>query len=148
VHLVSIGDYLRLAKRHLVILLLLPIFFAAAGFFTSNSEARVYRSTAQVLLRPNDPNERVGTSAAGTEIQNADRIVRAQASIARGPVVRKQTAAVLGNVSEIEIQDSITTSRRPKPPRSQTRYLSHLSKTGGFRRSLALTLRSPTSTND
>jgi polysaccharide biosynthesis transport protein len=105
---VSIGDYLRLARQHLIILLLLPIVFAAAGFFTSNSEARVYRSTAQVLLRPNDPNERVGTSATGTEIQNADRIVRAQASIARGPVVRKQTAVALGNVSESEIQDSIT----------------------------------------
>jgi polysaccharide biosynthesis transport protein len=105
---VSIGDYIGLTRRHFVILVFLPILFAAAGFFTANSEARVYRSTAQVLLRPNDPNERVGTSASGTEIQNADRIVRAQASIARGPVVRKQAAVVLGDVSEREILGSIT----------------------------------------
>jgi Mrp family chromosome partitioning ATPase/capsular polysaccharide biosynthesis protein len=105
---VSIGDYVKLARRHFFILLFVPVLFAAVGFFVSNSEARVYRSSAQVLLRPNDPNERVGTSATGTEIQNADRIVKAQASIARGPVVRKQTAAALGNVSEREIQDSIT----------------------------------------
>jgi polysaccharide biosynthesis transport protein len=102
---VNIGDYLRLARRYLIVLLVVPILLGAAGLLSARSEAKVYRSTAEVLLRPNDPNERGGTSGGtGTEILNADRIVQAQANIARGPNVRKAAAEKLGSVTDKELQ--------------------------------------------
>jgi capsular exopolysaccharide synthesis family protein len=105
---VTISDYLRLARQYFLVLLLVPVTSGAAGLFSARSQAKVFRSTAQVLLRPNDPNERVGTSGAtGTEILNADRIVQAQASIARGPNVRKAAAAKLGSATEQELQRAI-----------------------------------------
>jgi Mrp family chromosome partitioning ATPase/capsular polysaccharide biosynthesis protein len=108
---VSISDYLRLARKHIIILLCVPVILGAAGWFSARSQAKVYRSTAQVLLRPNDPNERVGTSGAtGTEILNADRIVQAQANIAKGPAVRKAVAAKLGSVTEQELKKNLVVS--------------------------------------
>ncbi len=107
----SISDYLRLARRYLVILICVPLALGVAGLLSARSQAKVYRSTAQVLLRPNDPNERVGTSGAtGTEILNADRIVQAQADIAKGPTVRKAAADKLGTVTEQELQKSLVVS--------------------------------------
>jgi Mrp family chromosome partitioning ATPase/capsular polysaccharide biosynthesis protein len=108
---VSIGDYLRLARRYLVVLVCAPLVLGAVGLLSARSQAKVYRSTAQVLLRPNDPNERVGTSGAtGTEILNADRIVQAQADIAKGPTVRKAAAAKLGTVTEQELRKTLVVS--------------------------------------
>jgi polysaccharide biosynthesis transport protein len=108
---VSISDYLRLARRYLVILICAPLALGGAGLLSARSQAKVYRSTAQVLLRPNDPNERVGTSGAtGTEILNADRIVQAQADIAKGPTVRKAAATKLGTVTEQELQKTLVVS--------------------------------------
>jgi polysaccharide biosynthesis transport protein len=108
---VSISDYLRLARRYLVILVLVPVVFGAAGLLSARSQAKVYRSVAQVLLRPNDPNERGGTSGAtGTEILNADRIVQAQANIARGPNVRKAAVEKLGSVTQQELQKVVVVS--------------------------------------
>jgi Mrp family chromosome partitioning ATPase/capsular polysaccharide biosynthesis protein len=107
----SFSDYLRLARRYVLVLVCLPLVTGVAGFASARSQAMVYRSTAQVLLRPNDPNERVGTSGAtGTEIQNADRIVQAQASIARGPDVRRAAATALGSVTEQELERVLTVS--------------------------------------
>jgi Mrp family chromosome partitioning ATPase/capsular polysaccharide biosynthesis protein len=107
---VSISDYLQLARRYIVILICVPLVFGVGGLLSARSQARVYRSTAQVLLRPNDPNERVGSGATGTEILNADRIVQAQANIARGPGVRKAAAEKLGTVTERELASALSVS--------------------------------------
>jgi polysaccharide biosynthesis transport protein len=108
---VTISDYLRLARQYIFVLLCVPLVLGVAGLLSARSQAKVYRSTAQVLLRPNDPNERVGTSGAtGTEILNADRIVQAQANIAKGPTVRKAAAAKLGSVTEQELLRAVAVS--------------------------------------
>jgi polysaccharide biosynthesis transport protein len=104
----SIQEYMRLARRHLLLLVTVPLLLAALGYFVANSQAKSYRSTAQVLLRPNDPNERVGTGGTGTEILNADRIVQAQANIARGPDVRREAAAKLGIISDVDLKKVLT----------------------------------------
>jgi polysaccharide biosynthesis transport protein len=109
--LVSIGDYLRLARRYAALLICVPLGLGVAGLLSARSQAKVYRSTSQVLLRPNDPNERIGTSGAtGTEILNADRIVQAQADIAKGPTVRTAAAAKLGTVTEQDLKSRLVVS--------------------------------------
>jgi Mrp family chromosome partitioning ATPase/capsular polysaccharide biosynthesis protein len=108
---VSMSDYLRLAQRYALIVVTVPLVLGVAGLLSARSQAKVYRSTAQVLLRPNDPNERVGTSGAtGTEILNADRIVQAQADIAKGPTVRTAAAAKLGTITEQELKKTLVVS--------------------------------------
>ena len=104
----ELHEYLRLARRHLIVLLAIPAVLATLGYLMANSQARIYRATSQVLLRPNDPNERAGSVSSGTEILNADRIVQAQANIARGPTVRAQAAARLGNISDLELRNVVT----------------------------------------
>jgi polysaccharide biosynthesis transport protein len=107
---VSFGDYLQLARRYVIALICIPLVFGVAGLLSARSQAKIFRSTAQVLLRPNDPNERVGSGATGTEILNADRIVQAQAHIARGPGVRKAAAANLGSITEGELANALSVS--------------------------------------
>jgi polysaccharide biosynthesis transport protein len=107
---VSFSDYLQLARRYITVLITIPLIFGVTGLLSARSQAKVFRSTAQVLLRPNDPNERVGSGATGTEILNADRIVQAQANIARGPGVRKAAAANLGSITEGELASALSVS--------------------------------------
>jgi polysaccharide biosynthesis transport protein len=103
------SDYVRLAKRSLGLLIVVPLALATAGFLTARGQAKVYQATAEVLLRPNDPNERVGTSGGtGTEILYADRIVQAQANIARGASVRDAAAAALGGATALQLEHVVT----------------------------------------
>jgi polysaccharide biosynthesis transport protein len=100
---------MRLARRSLGLLIVVPLALATAGFLSARGQAKVYQATAQVLLRPNDPNERVGTSGGtGTEILYADRIVQAQANIARGASVRNAAAAALGDVTPLQLERVVT----------------------------------------
>ncbi len=105
----SIIQYLQLIRRHIAVLVLLPLLFAAGGYVGAKSQPKVYRATAHVLLRPNDPNERVGTGGSnGMELLSADRIVQAQADIARGPGVLRQAAASLANTTKRELEQVVT----------------------------------------
>lgn len=54
--------YASLARRYLALLIAVPVLFAVAGYLNSDRQARMYAATTQVLLRPNDPNERLGSS--------------------------------------------------------------------------------------
>jgi polysaccharide biosynthesis transport protein len=100
---------MRLARRSLGLLIVVPLALATAGFLSARGQAKVYQATAQVLLRPNDPNERVGTSGGtGTEILYADRIVQAQANIARGASVRNAAAAALGDATALQLERVVT----------------------------------------
>ena len=105
----SIHQYLQLIRRHIALLVLFPLLCAAGGYIGAKSQPKVYRATAHVLLRPNDPNERVGTGGSnGMELLSADRIVQAQADIARGPGVLRQAAASLTNTTERDLEKVVT----------------------------------------
>lgn len=54
--------YASLARRYLALLIAVPVLFAVAGYLNSDRQTRMYTATTQVLLRPNDPNERLGSS--------------------------------------------------------------------------------------
>ena len=104
----GIQEYFRLIRQHLVTLVVTPLLLAAIVFFASGRQEPIYRATSKVLLRPNDPNERVGTGAAGNEIVNADRVVQAQADIARSPSVLEAASAALGTISVPQLEKILT----------------------------------------
>ena len=103
----SIHQYLRLIRRHIAVLVLLPLLFAAGGS-GAESQPKVYGATAHVLLRPNDPNERVGTGGERDGAAQRRSHSAAQADIARGPAVLRQAAASLTNTTERELQQVVT----------------------------------------
>ncbi len=108
----DIRDYWHLARRHLVLLVLVPVFAAVAGYMMADRQAPLYRATSVILLRPNDPNERRGTGGDSTEILYAERIVEAGVKIAGGPKVAERAAASLtnGTASEVSSAISVTSS--------------------------------------
>lgn len=69
---------------------------------------RLYSTSAQVLVRPNDPDEQLGSSStAVSDVNNevaADRFVKAQANVAGGPLVRAAAAQKLDNESVAELE--------------------------------------------
>ena len=95
-------DYLSLLRRNLPVLLILPLLAATVAYFVTNSEQKLYSTSAEVLLRPNDPNERLGSSSGifyDISASSSVRYLTAQASIAMGPAVRKAVAAKLETTS-------------------------------------------------
>jgi Mrp family chromosome partitioning ATPase/capsular polysaccharide biosynthesis protein len=108
---VELHDYLALVRRYLIALIAVPLVIAALAYVQSSRKPDQFTATAIVLLRPNDPNERLGTSSeGGTEQFNADRFVRAQANVVRGPDVVAAAAAFLGDRNSKEVAGSLTVS--------------------------------------
>ena len=106
----ELSDYLQLIKRNWKVLIALPLLLAVGAFLNSNRQPKQYQSTATVLLKPNDPNERFGTANVGsaTELANSSRIVKSLASIADGPEVAEAAAGILGNgVTTAQVQSAI-----------------------------------------
>ncbi len=106
----ELSDYLQLIKRNWKVLVALPLLLAVGAFLNSNRQPKQYQSTATVLLKPNDPNERFGTANVGsaTELANSSRIVKSLASIADGPEVAEAAAKILGNgVTTAQVQSAI-----------------------------------------
>ena len=108
-------DYLSLLRRNLPVLLLLPLLAATVAYFVTNSEQKLYSTSSEVLLRPNDPNERLGSSSGifyDISASSSVRYLTAQASIAMGPAVRQAVSATLVTISAGEVGGSlgVTTS--------------------------------------
>jgi polysaccharide biosynthesis transport protein len=106
---VDIHDYLTLTRRYLLLLIAVPLVAGGLMYLQSSRQPTKYTATATVLLRPNDPNERLGTGSNGsTEVFNATAFVRAQQPVVEGPNVVDAAASFLGNVSADEVKDAIT----------------------------------------
>jgi polysaccharide biosynthesis transport protein len=107
----SLGEYLQIARRHLLVLLVVPVLVGVAMYVFTDSRSRTYSATATVMLRPNDPNERLGSSTgSGSDSINAvsaERLVRAQASIAAGPQVRAAAQVRLDVLTSEQIRDAV-----------------------------------------
>lgn len=110
----ELSDYLQLAKRNWKVLVALPIVLALGAFLNANREHKLYQSTTTVLLKPNDPNERFGSTGnlgSATELVNSSRIVKSLANIADGPIVAQAAADFLGGgATPGEIQKAISVS--------------------------------------
>ncbi len=106
----DISDYWQLVRRNVALLLLLPALATVAGFVMADKKDRLYRSTASILLRPNDPTERQGSGGSGTEIVFGDRIVRASAQMVTGPAIRQRAAASIPNASLGEVAGATSVS--------------------------------------
>ncbi len=109
----ELSDYLLLVKRNWKVLVALPLLLALGAFVNSNRQAKLYQSTATVLLKPGDPNERFGTANVGsaTELVNSSRIVKSLASIADGPDVAEAAAEILGGgLTSGEVQSAVSVS--------------------------------------
>jgi polysaccharide biosynthesis transport protein len=105
---VDIHDYLTLLRRYLILLIAVPLVAGGLMFVQSSRQPSKYTATSTVLLRPNDPNERLGTgSNGGTEVFNATAFVRAQQPVVEGPNVVGAAAKFLGNVSDDEVKKAI-----------------------------------------
>ena len=109
---VELRGYLNLARRHIWWLIVVPIFAATGVYFLSRAETPQYVATAQVLLRPNDPSERLGTSSGtSSEINSAasaDRYVKAQANIAKSPAVRAAAAREVAGTTEGLVKEALS----------------------------------------
>ena len=77
----QISDYVALARRNLAILIAIPLAIAALAFGLVARQPAKYMATAQVLLRPNDPNEKFGNTP-DTSGVSIDKLLKAQAAIA------------------------------------------------------------------
>jgi uncharacterized protein involved in exopolysaccharide biosynthesis len=102
--------YANLAMRNLAILIAVPLVLGSLAFLNSNRATRMYAATSLVLLRPNDPNERLGSSnASQTNTNVGEQYARSQANLARGPEVRSAAAdATEHEVLEIEEAVGVT----------------------------------------
>jgi polysaccharide biosynthesis transport protein len=91
----TLRDYLAIVRRRKWIIVTLPIVAAAAAFFLSNAQARVYRAQASVLV-----NRSVGvsTNITGVDPSTADpfRYLSTQADIARSPALATRVVATSG----------------------------------------------------
>ncbi len=109
----EISDYLQLVKRNWKVLVALPLLLAVGAFLNAKRDPKLYQSTATVLLKPNDPNERPGTANIGTatELVNASRIIKSLASVADGPAVAEAAAKILGGgITTGQVQSAISVS--------------------------------------
>jgi uncharacterized protein involved in exopolysaccharide biosynthesis len=61
----QLHDYLRLARRNLALLVLLPLLLGVGAWFYSNSKPKQYSASALVLMHPNDPNEQLNSVGTG-----------------------------------------------------------------------------------
>ena len=99
--------YANLAMRNLAILIAVPLVFGGLAFLNSNRATRMYAATSLVLLRPNDPNERLGSSnASQTNTNVGEQYARSQANLARGPEVRSAAADATDH-EVLEIEDAV-----------------------------------------
>lgn len=104
----DLSYYASLARRHLVVLILAPLLLAALAFFVSNSRDRQYSATTQVLLRPNDPIERLGSSTASvSQVTNIEQYVRSQSNLVRSADIRAAVADVLQIEDNDLIEDAL-----------------------------------------
>ena len=88
--------YATLAWRYLWVLALVPVVLAGVAYFQADGQDRMYSATSQVLLRPNDPNERLGSSdQAVSQVGNIEQYVRSQGNLARSPEIRVAVAQQL-----------------------------------------------------
>ncbi len=102
--------YAGLARRYLALLLAIPLVFVLAGYLNADRQTRMYSATAQVLLRPNDPNERLGSATqSASVVSNIEQYVRSQGNLARGPEVRTAAATSLALEPE-DLEDEVKVS--------------------------------------
>jgi capsular exopolysaccharide synthesis family protein len=105
----QLHDYLRLARRNLALLLLLPLLLGALAWFYSSSKPEQFRASALVLLHPNDPNENVA-SAGGQQTRYFDMAAFAQSQLAiiGSPGVAQRAADLLPGSSVGRIRGAST----------------------------------------
>ena len=100
--------YLNLVRRNILILLLIPVLLGAGAYYNSSRDPKIYTASATILLRPNDPNEQLASGNLNTgAVQGLETVARALAAIAAGPNVRDAASKLLGDVSPVEITESI-----------------------------------------
>jgi Mrp family chromosome partitioning ATPase/capsular polysaccharide biosynthesis protein len=91
---VELPDYVALAKRNLVLLLALPLLFGALGYGLTAQQERKWSATASVLLRPNDPSERLDPGIQLNTI-SSDKLVQAQPGVVKsGSVLTVASEAI------------------------------------------------------
>ncbi len=100
--------YLNLVRRNILILLLIPVLLGAGAYYKSSRDPKIYTASATILLRPNDPNEQLASGNLDTgAVQGLETVARALAAIAAGPNVRDAASKLLGDVSPVEITESV-----------------------------------------
>jgi Mrp family chromosome partitioning ATPase/capsular polysaccharide biosynthesis protein len=77
----------------------------------SSLRAPVYRATARVLLRPNDPAEQLNPTSAGQQFADPDRHVAAQANIVESEAVAQAASQSLAHVSVRQIEKQVSVAQ-------------------------------------
>ena len=99
---------LDVLRRHVWFVVRVVIVVGVAAGVLSNLRTPVYRATASVLLRPDDPAEQLNPSSTQRVATDPDRYVEAQKSIARSMAVAREAARMLHGVSGAEVARRIS----------------------------------------
>lgn len=111
----DLRGYLGLLRRSLPVIIAAPIVFALVAYGASRAQDPKYTAVATILLRPNDPNERLGTSTnAGSEnFVNTERYVQTQGAVVEGPEVTDEAVRRIGDITDVELQRALVVSPAP-----------------------------------
>ena len=138
-HSQSVSDFLRVLRRRRWIVLTTLLFVPLVAVLLSLQQQKLYEASAQVLInRQNLANLLTGTTDLAA-LQEADRVARTQAELARVPTVAQRAleaahlrrsptdlldhSSVSAQQPSARAHDSTASSRRcatPKPRRSAT----------------------------
>ena len=106
----ELRDYLQLARRNWIVLVVLPVLLGAAAFAYVDTRPKEYTSVATVLVSPNDPQERAATAASGSGAGvSAERQMPVLVKVAESTDVAKAAAGIVGGgVDAATIEKSTT----------------------------------------
>jgi capsular exopolysaccharide synthesis family protein len=110
----QLHDYLRIARRHWALLLVLPLLLGIGGWFYSSSKPDQFQASSLVLLRPNDPGESVGTAgSARNGYVDLVSFAQSQIEVLNSPAVSQlASAAVAGTTpDQIDAARSVAATR-------------------------------------
>src|SRR4051794_708428 len=111
----TLREYVELARRHVVLLVLAPILVAAGAVAFSLTQAPRYEATAKLFL----PRQNLAASLTGTTdptaSQPADRVAETQAELARTPAVASDALAASGTSDRSSLDLLSQSTVTPKP---------------------------------
>ena len=94
---IDVREYLRIVRRHLVLIVVVMLALGAAAYFYSNSKPSIYEASAQLLYEPDldvsDPTSGTGNS---NDFLQAQQLQSATLMIS-SPVIDSRVASALGN---------------------------------------------------
>lgn len=108
----GLRQYVDILRRHKWFIVELVLVIGVTQGVVSNSRTPLYKSTARVLLTPNDPTQQLNpTSGNGVAGKDPDRYVAGQINIVRSEGVASEAAKTLSNISASTVEGKLNVSQ-------------------------------------